>query len=116
MKKIIALTIILSLSLGSISFAGNEKDAGNPVTKTSITGKIIDQKTSEELVGVAVQIEGTDLKAYTDIDGNFKIDGVKPGIYNLLLTYISYQDKKLSDVSIEPSASDKVEIKLEQIN
>ena len=116
MKKILALSIILTFFFGSISFAGVGNGSGDPTPKASISGKILDQNTSEELAGVTIQVEGTDLKAYSDIDGNFRIDGVKPGTYTLVLSYISYKDKKLKDVNLTPSATDNLEIKLEQIN
>lgn len=111
MKKIIAFIIIVFLS-GNISFAGNDNEAAAPVVKTTLQGKVTDLKTSEELAGVTIQVEGTNVKAYSDIEGNFKIEGIEPGTYTLTVSYISYQEKQIKDI---PAAS-PVEIKLEQKN
>jgi hypothetical protein len=37
---------------------------------------------------------------YTDFDGNFKIDNVIPGKYNVLSSYISYTDNKMKEVNV----------------
>jgi hypothetical protein len=116
MKKIIALVFILSFFAGNVMYAGNENESGKSPANTTIIGKVFDKNTMEELVGVTVQIEGTDIKAYTDIEGNFKIEGVQPGTYNLNISYISYKEAELTNVSIEQSSGKELEIKLEQIN
>jgi hypothetical protein len=116
MKKIIAIVFLLSFISGNAIFAGNDEEPGNPPITTAISGKVFDKNTMEELAGVTVQIEGTDIKAYTDIEGNFSIDGVKPGKYNITVTYISYKETELSGVNIDAVDSNDLEIKLEQID
>lgn len=116
MKKIIALLFIISFLAGNTVFAGNDNESGNAATTTVITGKVFDKCTMEELAGVTVQIEGTDIKAYTDIEGNFKIDNVQPGTYNLNISYISYKETEVVNVNADPAAKKDLEIKLEQIN
>jgi hypothetical protein len=114
MKKIIAIVFILSLFAANAIYAGNDEGNGNPPAATTITGKVIDNMTSEELAGVTVQIEGTELKTYTDIEGNFTIEGLQPGNYDLKVSYISYKETELNNISVEPASKD-LEIKLEQI-
>jgi len=116
MKKVFAVIFIFALFAGTATFAGNDKESGNPPGTSAIKGKIFDKTTNEELAGVTVQIEGTDIKAYTDIEGNFKIEDLQPGTYNLTVNYISYKETELSDVSIDSASENEVEIKLEQIN
>ncbi len=50
----------------------------------SLSGTVFDFQSGEALTGVEVSIEGTDIKVYTDFDGNFEIDNVKPGNLTLL--------------------------------
>ena len=114
MKNIIVIVSILSFFAVSTVFAGNDNEPGNAPATTAITGKVIDNVTMEELAGVSVQIEGTDMKAYTDIEGNFKIEGLQPGTYDLNIMYISYENKKLNKVNVDKTAGDEIEIKLEQ--
>ena len=70
------------------------------IETTSLSGVVLDNETGEALVGVAIRFEGSKETVYTDFDGNFKIDNVVPGKYNVLSSYISYTDNKLKEVNV----------------
>lgn len=70
------------------------------ITTTSLTGVVLDNETGEALTGVAIRFEGSEETVYTDFDGNFEIKNVVPGKYNILSSYISYEDNKLKDVNV----------------
>ncbi|MCC8093904.1 MAG: TonB-dependent receptor, partial [Tannerellaceae bacterium] len=65
-----------------------------------ICGTVIDAKYNEPLIGASVVIEGTTVGAITDIDGNFRIEGVAPGTYTLSASYVSYQTRTIPDVPV----------------
>lgn len=44
-----------------------------------IKGSVVDKNSHETLIGAVVTIEGSKLKAITDIDGNFQLNGLKKG-------------------------------------
>lgn len=69
--------------------------------KGSITGKIVDSKTGEEIIGANVILEGTTLGAATDIEGKYFIYNVPQGIYNLIISYLSYSKTKITNVNVE---------------
>ncbi|OUW62648.1 MAG: hypothetical protein CBD58_01515 [bacterium TMED198] len=56
-----------------------------------ITGKVLDSGSNIPLIGANVYIENTEFGAATDIDGYFVIDGVEPGEYKIIVSYISYK-------------------------
>ncbi len=58
-----------------------------------IKGTITDANTKESLIGATVVIQGTAKGASSDFDGNFHIDNVKAGSYNLVISYISYDNQ-----------------------
>lgn len=109
MKKLVFLFIALVI-------AGLESQAINVVTPngdkeieaaelaaietTSLSGVVLDNETGEALVGVAIRFEGSKETVYTDFDGNFKINNVVPGKYNVLSSYISYMDNKMKEVNV----------------
>ena len=100
-------------------FAGNEgtnsgEAPATPVQTISLTGKVIDFNSGEALTGVEIKIEGTDIKTYTDFDGNFKIEEVKPGNYNIIASYISY-DKSLIENFKADIENNEVDIKLQSL-
>ena len=67
----------------------------------SISGKIFDAESGEQLIGAAVVIEGTILGAATDLDGEYHIQKVSPGTYTLTISYISYQTVTKENVVVE---------------
>jgi len=78
----------------------------------SIMGKVSDIQSGEYLTGVKVKIEGTDIVAYTDFDGEFKIQHLKPGNYSILVEYISYNTEKLEKISLAGNSEGGINIKL----
>ncbi len=54
-----------------------------------ITGKIVDEK-NQPLPGASLTIDGTTLGGTTDVDGNYRISGVKPGSYTLTANFVGY--------------------------
>lgn len=65
-----------------------------------ICGTVTDAKLKEPLIGASVVIEGTTIGAITDIDGNFRIENVKPGKYTVAASYVSYQTQKVKEVPV----------------
>ncbi|MDZ7742628.1 MAG: carboxypeptidase-like regulatory domain-containing protein [Bacteroidota bacterium] len=108
MKAIIS-SIIFVFLFSTLSIAGNEKGNKNETAEASatvtISGVILDQKTSEELPGATVIVEGTSISVSTDLNGNFEIKNLKPGKYNLKVSYIAYKDKSIENLE----ASDRKE-------
>jgi len=115
MKRI---TILFLLVLTVIAVNAKENEVKGSDTEsaatTVITGTVADENSGESLVGVEVKIEGTDLKTYTDFDGNFSFKNVKPGEYKLIANYISYQKK--TEVLNISAQENKLKIKLQTSN
>ncbi len=70
--------------------------ASMPTWAQQIKGVIIDQKSKETLIGAVVTVDGTNVKAITNIDGNFQIDGLdKDKKYTLYINYVGYKTQKI---------------------
>ena len=67
-----------------------------------LNGLIRDASTHQPLVGVNVIISGTELGAATNVDGNFKIDDIPVGSYNVLVSMIGYKGISRANVHIVP--------------
>jgi hypothetical protein len=114
MKKVL-LAIVLIISVVAVNAKDSDSKAKAKNTKSAalmvLSGSIADEASGESLVGVEVKIEGTDLKTYTDFDGNFSFEGVKPGEYKLQTNYISYK-KKTEVLNVKANEKD-IKIKLQ---
>ena len=85
-----------------------------PQTEGKISGKVIDHKTGEELLGVTVSIEGTSFGAATDFEGKFITGNLKPGTYNLVLSYVSYHKKIVKGIEVKPNEVTNLTLTLEE--
>ena len=70
----------------------------------------------EPLIGASVVIEGTTVGAITDIDGNFRIENVKPGTYTVAASYVSYQTQTVKDVPVVARQEAVLNIELSDAN
>lgn len=68
--------------------------------KGNVTGKVIDSKTGEEIIGANVFLEGTNYGAATDIEGKYSINNIPAGIFNLNISYLSYSKTQIKAVEI----------------
>lgn len=79
-----------------------------------IAGKIVDGKTGETLPGATVMIEGTTRGASSDFDGNYSLNGLAPGKYTIVASYITYDNKKFVDVVVKANDVTTFNITLDQ--
>ena len=81
-----------------------------------ICGTVTDAKMKEPLIGASVVIEGTTVGAITDIDGNFRIENVRPGTYTVAASYVSYQTQTVKDVPVVARQEAVLNIELSDAN
>jgi len=81
LKNILPAIAFMLLSLAGMAQSG------------VISGTVADANTKETLIGATVALQGTTNGAITDFDGNFRIEKVASGAYNLVVSYISYDSQ-----------------------
>ncbi len=118
MKKLIVSLVMCAFVVGA-SAKNNATEKAEPKSENSSTvqlsGLVVDKDSKEALVGVEVQIEGLNMKTYTDFDGKFTFSDLKPGEYNLTASYISYK-KNIVELVDAKNQNNQVSIKLESSN
>lgn len=68
-----------------------------------LRGKVTDKESGEALIGANVTVEGTNLGAATDVNGEYVILSVPPGVYTVKVTYIGYSSTTYSNVAVNAS-------------
>lgn len=115
MRSVIRIFLVFTLALAILpAIAGNDNNNTNSA-KAAVSGKVIDNETGESLAGVVVSIENTDIQVYTDLDGNFEIDQILPGNYNLVVSYISYKSSLIENLSLNANEKENISVKLNSI-
>ena len=104
-KEIKNLTILILLLAAGIASAQNSG---------KITGKVVDTKTGDAIVGANVLIKGTYLGAATDLDGDYTIVNVPPGTYSVTASYVGYVKTVTENVKVLIDLTTNVNFKLSE--
>lgn len=99
---IILLVIVTFIGSAETSFAQ---------TKGKITGRVIDATTRENLPGANLFLKGTYFGAASDRTGQFRIDNVFPGTYELVCSYMGYE-KFSTEAKVTAGEVIKVDVEL----
>lgn len=102
-KFFLPLATVLAVMLSSpLSTAGQETG--------KIAGVLVDAETGDALVGANIVLEDTKLGAASSLDGSYIIPRVPAGVYTLKVSYISYQETKISNLRVIPGQVTKIDV------
>ncbi len=66
-----------------------------------IAGKVIDKTSGEPLPGANIVLEGTNLGAASDVNGDYFIINVPPGLHRVRASFVGYQTEIQQDVRVQ---------------
>jgi len=79
-----------------------------------ISGRVIDAKTNEGLVGVNVIVKGTYYGAASDLDGNFRITGISFGTHDIEASIIGYKILLQTGISVKSGGPTVLNFNMEE--
>lgn len=82
------------------------------VTTATLQGTVKDKKEGTDLIGVSVIIKGTSLGAASDENGKFIIRNIKPGTYDIEVSYIGYAKVLLTAIKLKAGEEKGLQIEL----
>jgi iron complex outermembrane receptor protein len=91
MKKLLNSILFLSTILSH--FLVNAQD--KPIINATVSGKVIDARTNEILIGATVSIKGTTNGANTDANGEFALITGQKLPFTVIVSYIGYLKKEI---------------------
>lgn len=97
---------ILLIGLVALETAVQAQETGR------IVGTIIDAESGDALVGAYVVLEGTELGAASDLEGDFRIRGLEPGAYTLESSMIGYSKTTVVDVEVVAGEATRLDLTL----
>ncbi|PJC57294.1 MAG: hypothetical protein CO025_14120, partial [Ignavibacteria bacterium CG_4_9_14_0_2_um_filter_37_13] len=106
MKKVFLLFIFLTL-LFPLAQQGLFAQASG-----KISGRILDKENREAIPFASVFVEGTSLGSLADINGNFVILNVPPGVYVVTASLIGYQKTSVNNVRVNVDFTTKLSIEI----
>jgi outer membrane receptor protein involved in Fe transport len=77
-----------------------------------IAGLVTDKETGEGLPFANIFIDGTTMGSAADLDGNFTILNVPPGVYTVTASIVGYQKQSVTDVRVKTDFTTRLEFEL----
>lgn len=102
------LKLILVLTFFSSAFIIGQSARGK------IIGKVVDETTKEPIPGVNVLVVGTTFGSATDLDGNFSINNVDVGSYQVRISSVGYNTVVKPDVIVNSAKPAELLVNLTQ--
>ncbi len=79
----------------------------------AIAGTITDAEAGYTMPSVSVLVIGTTRGAATDIDGDFEIDGLRPGDYTVRVSFVGYQTVEFTGIEVVDGQTTRLDVQLE---
>ena len=95
--------LIVIMSYCTVLFAG---------TTGKVSGKVIDEETKEPIIGANVILEGTYFGAATDLEGDYFINNITPGKYNLKISAIGYRTLIVQNIVVKIDLTTNADVEL----
>ncbi len=110
LRGLFGVIVLALFGLGDTapSLLAQESSPHPPEATGSIAGVVVDAKEGEPLPGANVSIEGTATGTSTDLNGRYRIDGLDPGTYDVLISFVGFQQKTVT--GIEVTAGDVISL------
>jgi hypothetical protein len=80
----------------------------------ALKGRVVDAINNEPLPFVSVVVSGTTTGTITDIDGNFTLNGLKPGFIRIEASFVGYKKVISPEIEVTIVKTNFIEIALEQ--
>lgn len=80
----------------------------------TIRGSIKDTKTKDALIGATVLVEGTQIGAAADVDGNFSLANVPTGSHKIIISFVSYKTKEIPAVRVESGNTTVIDTEMDE--
>ncbi|MCB0581511.1 MAG: TonB-dependent receptor [Phaeodactylibacter sp.] len=80
-----------------------------------VKGKVTDAINNEPIAFANILVLGTDKGVTSDIDGNYEIGGLVPGLYDVRATYVGYNEQTSYEIQVTNSKPAIVNFRMEEV-
>ena len=82
--------------------------------KGNIKGRIYDAKTNQSIPYASILIQGTDVGATSDAEGNYNFTAVDPGFKRLVVSLIGYHSAVSSEFQVQGNQTTFIDVAVEE--
>lgn len=81
-----------------------------------IKGKVVEEVNNDPIPFANIIIEGTTIGGTSDIDGNYRIENLEPGFYNVTCSFVGFQTVTVEEIRVDNVKPAIVNIKMNEDN
>ena len=78
----------------------------------TIAGVVVDANNGESLPGANVSLKGSTTGTATDLNGRYRIKGIEPGTYDVVFSFVGFQQKTITGVEVKAGETTKLDATL----
>lgn len=78
-----------------------------------VTGRVVDFENGDPLIGASISVEGLDWVSLSDSTGHYVLQGLEPGTYTLLVSYVGYEAGRIQNLRITATNATVFDVKLQ---
>jgi len=108
------LDAFLRLAAVLFLFAQNTYALPGAGTTGILEGIVLDEQTREPLIGVNVVIVGTLHGAASDVEGRYRINNIRAGVYEVRYSILGYTSVVVKNVTILPDLRTRINVDMEE--
>lgn len=71
--------------------------------RCEISGRVVDATTNDPLPFATVVLQGETLGTLTDLDGNYRLEGISPGLHNIVVSTLGYSTQAVLEIETTPA-------------
>lgn len=86
--------------------------AQNEASTGAVAGVVVEDGNGAPLPGANVSIKGTTTGTSTDLNGRYRLGGLEPGTYDVLFSFVGFQQKTVTGVEVDAGQTTRLEVTL----
>jgi outer membrane receptor for ferrienterochelin and colicins len=87
-------------------------DFGMAQSSVRLSGQVLDAQKGNPLYNAVIVVEDTPFGAYSDQNGQFQIENIAPGLYNVKISSLGYKPQQISNIKISEDFPQRLVINL----
>ena len=112
-RGLFAFVLVCALGHLCIPYAlGQDAAARSADAPGALVGVVVDARQGEPLPGANVSIAGTTTGTSTDLNGRYRLGGLEPGTYDVLYSFVGFQQKTITGVEVTAGETTRIEVTL----
>lgn len=91
--------------------AGRAQETGE-TEPGAVQGRVVSAEDGSALGSAQVRLRGSDIGTLTDLHGRYRLRGVPPGSYDLVVSVLGFSGKTVTGVAVEPGSVTRLDVTL----